>query len=176
MSDKILRYSAEAIIIYLLLRYFPHKESRLTTYQALVATFVLLVVSIVIELLISTYLVKHEDKVKPETFLEKFDEAVKRSAISGCSGCGGDKRSNDSTDANVASVSGDSNDQSRESLISRYTNNDQPMRTRYGIDGMLYGDDDDDKTNNLPMASDYEPSYSYISSDSSSLIEHPVSH
>jgi hypothetical protein len=129
-----------------------------------------LVVSIIIELLISTYLVKHEDKVKPETFLEKFDEAIKRS---GCSGCGGDQKSNESTDANGASVASvtsvsESNDPSRDSLISRYTTNDQLfIRSRYGIDGMLYDDDDDDKTNNLPMASDYEPSYSYISSESS---------
>lgn len=167
MSDKILRYSAEAIIIYLLLRYFPHKDSRLTTYQALIATFVLLVVSIVIELLMSMWLVKHEDKVKQETFLEKFDEAVKKT---GCNDCGGNKKSNESVSiaSDATGMSDSSKDLSQDSLISRYTTNDQFMRSRYGIDGMLYDDDDDDdKTNNLPMASDYEPSYSYISSESS---------
>ena len=157
MSDKILRYSAEAIIIYLLLRYFPNKENRFTTYQALIATFILLILSIIIELLISAYLIKHNNQnndTKQETFLEKFDESVK------CSNC--DQKSNDSTNIN----NDDSINQSQDSLVSRYTANDQLFRTRYGIDGMLY-DEDDDKTNNLPVASDYEPSYSYISSESS---------
>lgn len=165
MSDKILRYSAEAIIIYLLLRYFPNKENRFTTYQALIATFILLILSIIIELLISAYLIKHNNHnndnhddnhndTKQETFLEKFDESIK------CSNC--DQKSNDSTNIN----NDDSINQSQDSLVSRYTANDQLFRTRYGIDGMLY-DEDDDKTNNLPVASDYEPSYSYISSESS---------
>jgi len=80
---KILRYSAQAAIVYLLFRYFP--GSKLNTTQSLVATLIILILSIIIERLCVSYLLKSEGD-KNNGMLEKFDSASK------CTGkCGVEK-------------------------------------------------------------------------------------
>jgi len=151
MADKILRYSAEAVIIFLLLRYFPRKDNRLTTYQSLIGTFILLILSIIIEQLFARYLVKNDEPKAETNLMEKFDSSID------CISC---------RQPNTESVKEESINVSQDTNISQYTPNDQIWKTTYGIDGMLY-DDDEDKTNMLPMASDYEHSYSFLSTESS---------
>jgi hypothetical protein len=90
---KILRYSAQAAIVYLIFRYFP--GSKLQTTQSLVATLIILVLSIIIERLCVSYLINsNNDNAQEEaSVLEKFDASQK------CATCKIEKFDNNEKDA-----------------------------------------------------------------------------
>ena len=168
MNNKLLIYAVEAVIIYLAFRYVLTKDRRLSVSQSLIATFTVLILSIIVERTITSYIVKKGDKtVKSESgLLEKFDATLE------CSTCDKQKNNNDygqTTDVrsiesfsaiNMSNNSGSSDNSSDSINIDKIWHNGPKIYDK--------SIDDDDKTNNLPSPSDYEHSYSFLSSESSS--------
>lgn len=161
MNNKILRYSVEAAIIYILFRYFGTRDRRLSMIQSLIATIAVLMMAIIIERLIISYIGDTESTNNNEesNILEKFDSSI------GCISC--DKLNNndhkidiDSNEAFSADSSSSSNDKSsNDANIDNIWYNGPTMHTE------RMRTEDDEKTNVLPipMPSEYEHSYSFLS-------------
>ena len=154
MYDKIIRYLIQALIIFLLFRYLLQKDRRLNVTQALTATIVILMLSIVIERFIRSYLDKPDDVLTSKTgdLLEKFDAKVN------CTSCGDMTQTEDDN--------GNDDNETVHSELNDDGGDDKLITKRFYVaDGTFYGDDDS-KTNKLPMASDCEHSYGFLSADS----------
>jgi hypothetical protein len=83
---KILRYSVQAAITYLMFRNFPN--CNLETTQALVATLIILILSIIIEMLLTSQLANDQHNMESMSLLEKFDARQSCSSPSSSSSCG----------------------------------------------------------------------------------------